>query len=343
MQKENDDTCENNSKTLQHYVRRFLRGHWSFVGHGSEKKWYGTYGIPSSGIPLYQRFGKKRIEKQTEWKEVNTVQWQHRRCRVASPNRHLCQSAQYLRSSGGYDWRIANWSESSGETRCTKSTGQTRNSYTTFSCRNVNQWRATGKLAARLRATIWKNGQKIRNYFKTKLRSRFEIGRSWTILLNHFRHQEEQEINVCAENIRCLKIKEELVSKGGSKAMYDLALSRAITTEHTYSVEVQVQSWFQDQTASRIQIVNGIDKFVREAMPIQEEEKDSGKFAAKARPILKPSSTSFWWLCSYETETMDWHWNTRVKWSSLFSSIEISLDNYDIVKKFIEKMNGAIH
>ena len=42
--KGNDDTCENNSKTLQHYVRRFLRGHWSFVGHGSEKKWYGTYG-----------------------------------------------------------------------------------------------------------------------------------------------------------------------------------------------------------------------------------------------------------------------------------------------------------
>ena len=40
--------------------------------------------------------------------------------------------------------------------------------------------------------------------------------------------------------------------------------------------------------------MNGIDKFVREAMPIQEEEKASGKPAAKARPILKPSSTSGW-------------------------------------------------
>ena len=38
--------------------------------------------------------------------------------------------------------------------------------------------------------------------------------------------------------------------------------------------------------------MNGIDKFVREAMPIQEEEKASVKRAAKARPILKPSSTS---------------------------------------------------
>ena len=58
-----------------------------------------------------------------------------------------------------------------------------------------------------------------------------------------------------------------------------------------YSVEVQVQSLFQDQTVSWIRIVNGIDKFVRKAMPIQEEEKASGKPAAKARPILKPSST----------------------------------------------------
>ena len=40
--------------------------------------------------------------------------------------------------------------------------------------------------------------------------------------------------------------------------------------------------------------MKGLDKFVREAMPIQEEEKASGKTAAKARPILKPSSTKGW-------------------------------------------------
>ena len=38
--------------------------------------------------------------------------------------------------------------------------------------------------------------------------------------------------------------------------------------------------------------MNGIDKFVREAMPIQEEEKASAKPVAKVRPILKPSSIS---------------------------------------------------
>ena len=50
----------------------------------------------------------------------------------------------------------------------------------------------------------------------------------------------------------------------------------------------------EDQTTSWIRMVNGVDKFVREAMPIQEEEKASVKPAAKARPILKASSTSGW-------------------------------------------------
>ena len=49
---------------------------------------------------------------------------------------------------------------------------------------------------------------------------------------------------------------------------------------------------FRDQTVSSIRIVNGVDKFVREAMPIQEEEnKASGKPIAKARPRQKPTVT----------------------------------------------------
>ena len=40
--------------------------------------------------------------------------------------------------------------------------------------------------------------------------------------------------------------------------------------------------------------MNGVEKYVREAMPIQEEKRASGKPAAKARPRLKPSSTSNW-------------------------------------------------
>ena len=79
--------------------------------------------------------------------------------------------------------------------------------------------------------------------------------------------------------------------------MYDLAQSRTQKVCNKYGryiKEVQVQSLFKDQTESWIRIVNGIDKVVREAMPIQEEEKASEKPASKARPRLKPSSTSDW-------------------------------------------------
>ena len=61
-----------------------------------------------------------------------------------------------------------------------------------------------------------------------------------------------------------------------------------------YSIEVQVQPLFKGRTESWIRIVNGIDRFVREAMLIQAEAKASGKPAAKARPIFHPSSTSGW-------------------------------------------------
>ena len=41
--KGNDEICENSSKTFKQYARRFPRGHWSFLGPGSDNKWYGTY------------------------------------------------------------------------------------------------------------------------------------------------------------------------------------------------------------------------------------------------------------------------------------------------------------
>ena len=41
--KGNGEICDNNSKTIEQYARRFPRGHWSFLGLASEKKWYGTY------------------------------------------------------------------------------------------------------------------------------------------------------------------------------------------------------------------------------------------------------------------------------------------------------------
>ena len=67
---------------------------------------------------------------------------------------------------------------------------------------------------------------------------------------------------------------------------------KVCNTYGRYSIEIQVPSSFEDQTTSWIRIVSGVEKYVREAMSIQEEERAMGKPAAKARQILKPSSTS---------------------------------------------------
>ena len=39
----NKDTCVANSFDVADYARKFMRGHWSILGPGSEKKWYGTH------------------------------------------------------------------------------------------------------------------------------------------------------------------------------------------------------------------------------------------------------------------------------------------------------------
>ena len=39
----NTEKCVQNSIKVAKYARRFPCGRWSFLGPGSEKKWYGTY------------------------------------------------------------------------------------------------------------------------------------------------------------------------------------------------------------------------------------------------------------------------------------------------------------
>ena len=41
--KRNEELCVANSKIVAEYARKFAHGHWSFLGLGSEKKWYGIH------------------------------------------------------------------------------------------------------------------------------------------------------------------------------------------------------------------------------------------------------------------------------------------------------------
>ena len=42
-EQDNKEKCLRNSVAVSNYARRFRSGCWSFLGPGSEKKWYGTY------------------------------------------------------------------------------------------------------------------------------------------------------------------------------------------------------------------------------------------------------------------------------------------------------------
>ena len=59
-----------------------------------------------------------------------------------------------------------------------------------------------------------------------------------------------------------------------------------------YSIEVQIPSLFEDNTASWVRIVNGVEKSVTEPMLTKKEEDiASVKPIAKARPRQKPIVT----------------------------------------------------
>ena len=121
------------------------------------------------------------------------------------------------------------------------------------------------------------------------LRSRFEISRNWTIILCSSVTESERKSIFMPRDQEGTRIKVWIQRNVRFGPVSDV---KVCNHNGRYSIEVQVQSLFQDQTVSWIRIVNGIDKLVREAMPTQEEENASGKPAAKARPTLKPSSIS---------------------------------------------------
>ena len=47
--KDNEQECELSAKLVSIYARRFSPGKWSFLGPGSEKKWYSTHEYKPQG------------------------------------------------------------------------------------------------------------------------------------------------------------------------------------------------------------------------------------------------------------------------------------------------------
>ena len=91
--KDNEQECELNAKLVSIYAKRFSPGRWSFLGPGSEKKWYSTHESKPQGEwdrvaeLMMKQFSEKRTpsfpchesivpgnaQKQRWWKIINTL------------------------------------------------------------------------------------------------------------------------------------------------------------------------------------------------------------------------------------------------------------------------------
>ena len=47
--KGNGDICISNTEKVETYAKKFSQGHWTFLGPGDEKKWYGQTKYPAEG------------------------------------------------------------------------------------------------------------------------------------------------------------------------------------------------------------------------------------------------------------------------------------------------------
>ena len=78
--KENEQECELSAKLVSSYASGFSPGRWSFLGHGSEKKWYSTHECKPQGewdrvaeLMIHESMVPRNAQKQRWWKIINTL------------------------------------------------------------------------------------------------------------------------------------------------------------------------------------------------------------------------------------------------------------------------------
>ena len=329
--KRNDEICGNNLKTIQQNARRFRRSHWSFFGLGSEKKWYGTYTfktwwilsqncwanaaellrIPSSGIPMYHRFGERTIKKHNKWKEVNKyISMASQKHWVASPNGHLRQSG--LRSSSEYYWRFTSCSESSGEPAAFGFWTRWRFFYFFVFSQKCKPIKGDREICCKNTSKDLKYCQKTRS-------------RNWTILLC------SSVTKIRKKPIFVPRIYDASRSKRNSYQRVDpkqCTILHRLGQKSLHSLR-KIQYWHSCSffISMSNQILNSNNE--RFWQICQRSRADpSGRWSfgetrSKSETNAKTVIHKWLGLSSDWTEKMDGHWNAGIKWSLLFSSVEI--------------------
>ena len=107
--KKNDENCISNAEEVRNYAMKFLPGHWTFLGPGSEEKWYGDSRQQngtairrdwSSCLQKNQCFESWKLEAK-ERQMYHSLLWGFSKYRTLVPNSSFCKSAQCVRS--GYE------------------------------------------------------------------------------------------------------------------------------------------------------------------------------------------------------------------------------------------------
>ena len=154
-----------------------------------------------------------------------------------------------------------------------------------------------------------------------------------------FRHQEEKKMSLYAENIRCLEMQKRTRIKvwiRGDERFGPVSDLKTWNHDGRYSIEVQVQSLFQDQTVSSIRIANGIDICRRSHADPRGRE---------CFTVTRcKSKTNFKTVINKRCELFQLDWDNGLTLKNrnpmvlVFSSVKIHHSFTATIKKFIEKI-----
>ena len=115
--KDNKKECKSNAQLVSLFARRFGAGQWSFLGLGSENKWYSIsedspqgewdrvaelmmLKFGESGHPVFRATSPlSRAQKQRRWKIVDPLLCRPGNDYNCCSHNHFCKSAQSFRSS----------------------------------------------------------------------------------------------------------------------------------------------------------------------------------------------------------------------------------------------------
>ena len=326
----NEELCENNSKSVGEDARRFPRGHWSFLGLGSEKKWYGTFhGIP---IGSWSRTAEKMLMNFANsghpiFRCTSALERGQSRCKGGGKTtRHFTASYQDVQlllkvvksvnqlslfgAAADVIEELSQNQRAPGKAVALDHMEQEMLIQLPLAEVQASDERQ-GNLLQELRAKIWKTTRR-REAIQIVLRCRFQFGRSWTNLWM------DRRLDLCAENSHHLVTKRNIVQKVGSEAMKGSALSWKWFAKHLEDPALKLKVHLFSKTKP----FHGLElwavlKSMSEKQCRSKKKKLRGDPLQRRNQYWKPSSTSIRnfiprrerkWIDIEVQKSKDTHW-----------------------------------